>query len=91
MPTTQDEAQNIVRIIGKYLPADKAVDLAEELDEQVGQVTTNGSLKITLRMLRDIVEQEGVAPLSRNYVHSIKENKASVGPNPGKSYADLGR
>lgn len=91
MPTTPNEAQDIVRIIGKYLPSDKASELAEELYEEVGQVTKNESLAITLRMLKDLTEDTEVAPLGRNYVHAIKENKTLIGPVTGKSHADLGR
>jgi hypothetical protein len=51
MPTTQNEALEIVCIINKYLPVGKAAEVTKELRDKVGRKTSNSSLKVTLEML----------------------------------------
>lgn len=62
MPTTQQEAANIVGILNEYLSTEEAHELASRLDEKVGQETDNDSLKVTLKMLKSLYEpQNGVS------------------------------
>jgi hypothetical protein len=74
MPTTNQEANDIIAVISKYLPVDKARELAVELDEQIGARTENDSLRTTLGMLRKLLENNPFAysPNMRTSVHSIK-------------------
>ena len=55
MPTTQDEASRIVSISQEYLPIEKMAEMFVRLDAEVGQVTTNDSLKQSLAMMQKLV------------------------------------
>lgn len=65
MPTSDLEAKKIVRIIGDYLPPDEACELSQRLDEEVGVHTTNESLKVSLKMLHNLFEQQLERPESK--------------------------
>lgn len=56
MPTSAEEAQNIVSIMNDYLPFDKATEITKRLDQEVGSKTDNNSLKVSLQMLRALYE-----------------------------------
>ena len=56
MPTSNDEANNIVRIMNDYLTAEDAQSITRRLDEEVGQSSDNDSLKVSLQMLRALYE-----------------------------------
>ena len=54
MPTSVREAENIYRIINEFLSPEDAREVTRRLDEEVGQVTDNESLQVSLKMLRDL-------------------------------------
>ena len=54
MPTSVDEARKIQEIMDEYLPQRDAREVTRRLDEEVGQLTDNESLKVSLKMLRDL-------------------------------------
>jgi hypothetical protein len=86
MPTSPEEASDIVRIISRYLPLDRATQLAIDLDKEIGERTDNDSLRKTLRMLRcelEEMEEEGFP--GRQAIHSIK------GKDGLRTYADMNR
>jgi hypothetical protein len=56
MPTTPKEAIAVATIIKKYLPLDKAKDLTAELNDKVGKVSDNNSVKMSLAMLANCFE-----------------------------------
>jgi hypothetical protein len=56
MPTTINEAQQIVMIINKYLSFEAARACTAELNNAVGQQSSNPSVKMTLQMLADLYE-----------------------------------
>ena len=56
MPTSNDEARNIVLIMNDYLTPEKAASITRRLDEEVGQKSDNDSLKVSLKMLRALYE-----------------------------------
>jgi hypothetical protein len=56
MPTSEQEAKKIVQIVNDYLLPDEACELSQRLDEEVGVITTNESLKVSLKMLRVLLE-----------------------------------
>jgi len=57
MPTSNDEAKNIVSIMNEYLTTEDAQSITRRLDEEVGQKSDNDSLKISLQMLRALYEE----------------------------------
>ena len=57
MPTSNDEAKNIVSIMNEYLTTEDAQSITRRLDEEVGQKCDNDSLKISLQMLRALYEE----------------------------------
>ena len=57
MPTSNDEAKNIVSIMNEYLTTQDAQRITRRLDEEVGQKSDNDSLKISLQMLRALYEE----------------------------------
>lgn len=86
MPATVEEAQDIVRILSRYLPLDRATQLVVDLDKEIGERTDNDSLRVTLRMLRtqlEDMEEEGFP--GRQVIHSIKGNGGL------RTYADINR
>jgi hypothetical protein len=56
MPTSNNEAENIVKISQEYIPMDKMKELFVRLDEEVGAFSNNDSLKVSLKMMRSLVE-----------------------------------
>lgn len=56
MPTSNSEAERIVEISLEYLPLEKLCELFVRLDEEVGQSTDNDSLKVSLHMMRALLE-----------------------------------
>jgi len=56
MPTSKDEAQAIVDIVGEYLRSHKAKELCARLDSEVGSLTDNSSLRDSLSMLHGLYE-----------------------------------
>ncbi len=57
MPTSVEEAHNIVRIMNDFLTHDQAVEITKRLNEEVGAKTDNMSLKVSLEMLKDLYEK----------------------------------
>lgn len=56
MPTTKEEAGQIVSISQEYINLDKMTELFVRLDEEVGKKTTNQSLQDSLKMMRGLVD-----------------------------------
>ena len=54
MPTSKTEAVKIQEIINDFLSREDAREVMKRLDEEVGQKTDNDSLKVSLRMLREL-------------------------------------
>jgi len=57
MPTSNDEARNIVIIMNDFLSPEDAKNITRRLDEEVGQQSDNDSLKVSLKMLRALYEE----------------------------------
>jgi len=57
MPTSEKEAAKICEIINDFLTQEDAKEITERLDKEVGQKTTNDSLKVSLAMLRQLYER----------------------------------
>jgi hypothetical protein len=57
MPTSNDEAKRICDIINNFLSEEEAIAITRRLDEEVGVHTDNDSLKVSLRMLRNLYER----------------------------------
>jgi hypothetical protein len=82
MSASQQEAVDIVQVVCKYLPREKASAMAEELVDKVGARSDNESLRTTLDMLDALLKDESlVVNTGRNYVHSIS-------PGGLKTYGD---
>ena len=56
MPTSPDEAVKIYSIINEYIEHSVAEELTRRLDDEVGQVSDNSSLRDSLEMLRNLYE-----------------------------------
>ncbi len=57
MPTSVEEAHNIVRIMNDFLSYEQAVEITKRLNEEVGTKTDNMSLKVSLEMLKELYEK----------------------------------
>ena len=57
MPTSPDEAVKIYSIINEYIQPEIAQELTRRLDDEVGQLSNNESLKVSLHMLRKLYEK----------------------------------
>ena len=57
MPTSQREAAKIFEIINDFLSIEDAKIITARRDEEVGKVTDNNSLKVSLSMLSQLYEQ----------------------------------
>ena len=57
MPTSQQEAERIVSIIGKYIDYETAAAIMHQLYDVVGQHTENESLAVSLQMLSEAYSQ----------------------------------
>lgn len=62
MPTTMNEATEILGIVTKYLPPQDIKELFSELNEKVGKKTDNDSLKQSLVMLDQLGKMVDAAP-----------------------------
>ena len=51
MPTSQQEAERIVQIIGEFIDYETAAKIMDKLYDEVGQYTENESLAVSLEML----------------------------------------
>ena len=58
MPTSQQEAFNIVEILDEYLDEDQARELTARLEQEIGRITDNDSLKVSLEMLKALYEKK---------------------------------
>jgi len=56
MPTSNTEAEQIIRISEEYLTIEQMKELFVGLDDEVGQWTDNDSLKVSLKMMRTLVD-----------------------------------
>ena len=56
MPTSNEEAQQIVQIMNDYLTVEDAKAITERLDREVGTKTDNDSLKVSLGMLKTLYQ-----------------------------------
>ena len=56
MPTSDSEARKIKEIIDEFLTPEQAREVTIRLDEEVGLVTDNDSLRVSLGMLRKLYE-----------------------------------
>jgi hypothetical protein len=57
MPTSNDEARNIVSIMDDFLSPEDAKNITQRLDDEVGKKSDNDSLKVSLKMLRALYEE----------------------------------
>ena len=58
MPTSQQEAFNIVEILDEYLDENQARELTARLEQEIGRRTDNDSLKVSLEMLKALYEKK---------------------------------
>ena len=58
MPTSQQEAFNIVEILDEYLDEEQARELTARLEQEIGQKTDNDSLKVSLEMLKALYSKK---------------------------------
>ena len=56
VPTSPDEAVKIYSIINEYVEPSVAQELTRRLDDEVGQLSDNKSLRDSLEMLRKLYE-----------------------------------
>tara|TARA_B100001123_G_C15213865_1_gene988397 strand:- start:1263 stop:1436 length:174 start_codon:yes stop_codon:yes gene_type:complete len=56
MPTSINEAKKIQEIINSFLSNEQAIEITQRLDEEVGKKTDNDSLRVSLKMLRELYE-----------------------------------
>jgi len=56
MPTSNNEARQIVSIINEFIDVSIARTLTQRLHDEVGQHTDNDSLAVSLRMLKDLYQ-----------------------------------
>ena len=58
MPTSEDEARKIQEIINDFLTVEQAEEITSRLDEEVGRITENDSLKVSLNMLKELYKEQ---------------------------------
>ena len=58
MPTSNNEALNIVEILDEYLDEEQARELTARLEQEIGQKTENDSLKVSLETLKALYERK---------------------------------
>jgi hypothetical protein len=58
MPTSSEEAKNMVSIMNDFLSPEDAKTITRRLDEEVGKKSDNDSLKVSLGMLRALYEDQ---------------------------------
>ena len=58
MPTSNEEARRMVRIMDDFLSPEDAKAITRRLVEEVGQKSDNDSLKVSLGMLRALYEDQ---------------------------------
>lgn len=56
MPTSINEAKKIQEIINSFLSNEQAIEITQRLDDEVGKKTDNDSLRVSLKMLRELYE-----------------------------------
>ena len=56
MPTSREEAIKIREIIDDFLTQDQAKEITTRLYDEVGRITDNDSLKVSLSMLHRLYE-----------------------------------
>lgn len=56
MPTSREEAIKIREIIDDFLTQEQAKEITTRLYDEVGRITDNDSLKVSLSMLRRLYE-----------------------------------
>ena len=56
MPTSASEAQKISNIINEYIEPSVAKELTGRLHEEVGQLSDNDSLRVSLEMLKSLYD-----------------------------------
>jgi len=56
MPTSVSEAKRIQGIMNDFLTLDEAREITQRLHSEVGENTTNDSLKVSLEMLKRLYE-----------------------------------
>tara|TARA_R110002051_G_C8678627_1_gene491442 strand:+ start:891 stop:1064 length:174 start_codon:yes stop_codon:yes gene_type:complete len=56
MPTSPSEAEKIASIINEYIEPSVAKELTGRLHEEVGQLSDNDSLKVSLKMLKSLYD-----------------------------------
>ena len=54
MPTSVSEATSICEILNEFLSLEDAREVTNRLHEEIGKNTDNESLKVSLKMLRDL-------------------------------------
>ena len=57
MPTSPSEAEKIASIINEYIEPSVAKELTGRLHEEVGQLSDNDSLKVSLKMLKSLYDR----------------------------------
>ncbi len=62
MPTSTDEAATIQGIINEFLSPEQAKEITLRLDSEVGSITDNDSLKVSLQMLRELYDVKEMLP-----------------------------
>jgi len=58
MPTSNNEARQIVEIINDFVEFSMAKILTQRLHDEVGQHTDNKSLAVSLQMLKDLYKND---------------------------------
>ena len=58
MPTTKEEALKITEIFDEYLTPEEAQEITNRLHNEIGENSTNTSLKVSLEMLRALYHKE---------------------------------
>ncbi len=56
MPTSQQEAVDVITIVADYLDEADAKELMARLSDEIGEHTENDSLKVSLQMLKTLYE-----------------------------------
>ncbi len=71
MPTTFEEAREITSIINEYLTPEQAKEITNKLNQQVGQTTSNNSLRVTLDMLETLYVPQKMRHVRARYASLV--------------------